>query len=68
MGSLSRELLTVKEFCAEWKVARSTFYHWLATGTAPEVIKLPNGALRIDRRAVEIWESSHRLTRVAGAA
>jgi predicted DNA-binding transcriptional regulator AlpA len=67
MGSLNRELLTVKEFCAEWKIARSTFYQWLATGTAPQVIKLPNGALRIDRRAVEAWESVHLLTRTGAA-
>jgi predicted DNA-binding transcriptional regulator AlpA len=56
-----RELLTVPEFCKEWRVARSTFYAWLAKGTAPRVVKLPNGQLRIDRREVETWASAHEL-------
>ncbi|WP_158845015.1 helix-turn-helix transcriptional regulator [Saccharothrix deserti] len=50
-----RELLTVAEFCAEFKVARSTFYDWLAKGTAPRVRKLPNGQLRLDRRDIDMW-------------
>lgn len=60
-----RELLTVPEFCQEWKVARSTFYAWLAKGDAPRVFKLPNGQLRMDRRDVEKWERSHELGQVA---
>ncbi|GAB3910993.1 hypothetical protein GCM10029964_115870 [Kibdelosporangium lantanae] len=63
--STSRQRLTVAEFCEEWQVARSTFYVWLAKGTAPAVIKLPNGQLRISRRAIEAWETSHT---VNGAA
>lgn len=54
----NRELLTVKEFCAEVKIARSTFYEWLATGRAPRVRKLPNGQLRIDRRDIDTWYES----------
>jgi excisionase family DNA binding protein len=50
-----RELLTVSEFCKEFKVARSTFYEWIAKGTAPVCKKLPNGQLRIDRADVEAW-------------
>lgn len=50
-----RELLTVAEFCAEFKVARSTFYDWLAKGVAPRVRKLPNGQLRLDRRDIDTW-------------
>jgi predicted DNA-binding transcriptional regulator AlpA len=60
-----RELLTVPEFCNEWKIARSTFYAWLAKGEAPRVFKLPNGQLRIDRRDIEKWEASRKLGAVA---
>ena len=63
--STRRELLKVAEFCAEWKVARSTFYEWLAKGLAPRVFKLPNGQLRIDRRDIETWAESHEMVQVA---
>jgi predicted DNA-binding transcriptional regulator AlpA len=63
--STRRELLKVAEFCAEWKVARSTFYEWLAKGLAPRVFKLPNGQLRIDRRDIEAWAETHELGQVA---
>lgn len=53
-----RELLTVKQFCDEFKVARSTFYDWLTKGMAPKCRKLPNGQLRIDRRDIETWYST----------
>lgn len=49
------ERLTVAEFCAEWKIARSTFYDWLAKGLAPKCHKLPNGKLRIDRADIDAW-------------
>jgi excisionase family DNA binding protein len=52
------ERLTVAEFCNEWKVSRSTFYKWLAKGEAPPVIKLPNGQLRIDRLAIDVWAAA----------
>jgi predicted site-specific integrase-resolvase len=59
--SVNRERLTVAEFCKEWKVARSTFYVWLAKGLAPPVVKLPNGQLRMNRRDVDAWEVANRL-------
>lgn len=49
------ENLTLAEFCAEQKIARSTFYSWRATGKAPRCIRLPNGKLRIRRSDVERW-------------
>ncbi|MGH2846203.1 MAG: helix-turn-helix transcriptional regulator [Thermoleophilaceae bacterium] len=49
------ENLTLAEFCAEQKVARSTFYSWRATGKAPRCIRLPNGEIRIRRAEVERW-------------
>lgn len=57
-----RELLNVAEFCQEWKVARSTFYRWLAIGEAPEVFKLPNGQLRMERSAIDAWATRMRLS------
>lgn len=63
--STKRELLKVAEFCAEWQVARSTFYEWLSKGEAPRVFKLPNGQLRIDRRDIEKWERSREFGQVA---
>lgn len=62
---MKRELLKVAEFCLEWKVARSTFYEWLAKGEAPRVFKLPNGQLRIDRREIEKWATSREIGEVA---
>jgi len=52
------ENLTLVEFCAEQKIARSTFYSWRATGKAPRCVKLPNGQIRIRRSEVERWLSS----------
>jgi excisionase family DNA binding protein len=56
--STRRERLTVAEFCAEMKIARSTFYDWLAKGKAPRCKKLPNGQLRIDRNDIDQWYDS----------
>ncbi|WP_199441697.1 helix-turn-helix transcriptional regulator [Umezawaea beigongshangensis] len=53
-----QELLTVAEFCAEFKVSRSTLYEWLAKKTAPRCRKLPNGQLRFSRSDVEKWFNS----------
>lgn len=53
-----RELLTVAEFCKEFKVSRSTLYEWLAKGLAPRHAKLPNGQLRFNRSDIETWYGS----------
>lgn len=53
-----RELLTVAEFCTEFKVSRSTLYEWLAKGLAPRHAKLPNGQLRFSRSDIEKWYGS----------
>ncbi|HEY0641560.1 MAG TPA: helix-turn-helix domain-containing protein [Pseudonocardiaceae bacterium] len=47
--------LTVKQFCEEMQISRSTFYEWVAKGKAPRCRKLPNGQLRIDRRDIDAW-------------
>jgi predicted DNA-binding transcriptional regulator AlpA len=52
------ELLTIAELLAELQVARSTFDTWRTVGSAPECIKLPNGQIRICRRALDAWLAS----------
>ena len=49
------ELLTIAEVIAELRVPRSTFYRWRQAGTAPRSVKLPSGAVRIRRTALEEW-------------
>jgi len=39
-------------------LARSTFDDWRRRGDGPEVIKLPNGQLRIDRAVLNAWLDS----------
>jgi len=50
--------LTVKQFCDELGIARSTFYEWRAKQSAPRCIKLPNGEIRIRRAEYERWLDS----------
>jgi excisionase family DNA binding protein len=49
------ELLTVDEVCAELRITRSTFYDWRAKGKAPSCHRLPNGAIRVSRDALNRW-------------
>lgn len=49
------ELLTIGEVIAELRVPRSTFYRWRKDGTGPPVMKLPSGAVRIRRTALDQW-------------
>ena len=55
MASEPDELLTIAEVIAELRVPRSTFYRWRQRGTAPRVMKLPSGAVRIRRAALDQW-------------
>ncbi len=50
--------LTVREFCDELGISRSTFYEWRAKGRGPRCIRLPNGEIRIRREAFERWLDS----------
>jgi len=54
-GVAADELLTIEEVIAELRVPRSTFYRWRQQGIAPRVMKLPSGAVRIRRTALEKW-------------
>lgn len=47
--------LTVEQFCDELEISRSTFYEWRSKSRTPRCIKLPNDAIRIDRRDYEEW-------------
>ena len=49
------ELLTIEEVITELRVPRSTFYRWREKGIAPRVMKLPSGAVRIRRAALNEW-------------
>ncbi len=49
------EKLTVNEVCAELKISRSTFYAWRQSKKGPRTIRLPNGDLRVTRRALDAW-------------
>lgn len=55
MASEPDELLTIAEVIAELRVPRSTFYRWRQQGIAPRVVKLPSGAVRIRRTALNEW-------------
>jgi excisionase family DNA binding protein len=55
MAGQPDELLTIEEVITELRVPRSTFYRWRQTGIAPRVMKLPSGAVRIRRTALEQW-------------
>lgn len=55
MASEPDELLTIEEVIAELRVPRSTFYRWRQKGIAPRVVKLPSGAVRIRRTALNEW-------------
>jgi excisionase family DNA binding protein len=38
---------------------KSTLYSWLHRGQGPPVVKLPSGALRFRRQALEAWIKTH---------
>ncbi|MPZ81603.1 MAG: helix-turn-helix domain-containing protein [Actinophytocola sp.] len=50
--------LSVKQFCEELGISRSTFYEWRAKQRAPRCIKLPNGEIRIRRAEYDRWLDS----------
>ena len=55
MASHPDELLTIEEVIAELRVPRSTFYRWREKRIGPRMMKLPSGAVRIRRTALEEW-------------
>ncbi len=49
------ELLTIADVIAELRVPRSAFCRWRQNGAGPRVMKLPSGAVRIRRTALQEW-------------
>jgi excisionase family DNA binding protein len=49
------ELLTLDQVAAELKVSREALYRWRRQGTGPPSIRLPGGAVRIRRSALNGW-------------
>ncbi len=47
--------LTVDEVCTELRIARSTWEKWRQKNAGPQVVKLPNGQLRIRRDWLDAW-------------
>jgi excisionase family DNA binding protein len=49
------ELLTLTQVAAELKTSREALYRWRRRGTGPPSIRLPGGAVRIRRSALQAW-------------
>ena len=49
------EALTLAEVLSEVRMSRAAFYRMRARGKAPELIKLPNGHLRVRRAELDRW-------------
>ena len=49
------DLLTIDEVIATLRVSRAAFYRWRRRGTGPASGRLPGGAVRIRRDALDGW-------------
>jgi excisionase family DNA binding protein len=49
------DLLTIDEVIATLRVSRAAFYRWRRRGTGPQAVRLPGGAVRIRRAALDQW-------------
>jgi excisionase family DNA binding protein len=52
-------LLRLKEAADLLGLKPSTLYSWLHRGQGPPVVRLPSGALRFRRQALEAWTNTH---------
>jgi len=48
-------LLSVDEVCARLGISRSTWDKWRGRGVGPEVLRLPNGSLRVRESRLDAW-------------
>lgn len=46
---------TVTEACKILGVSRSTLDKWRAKGSAPRMVRLPNGSLRVEAEELDAW-------------
>ncbi|MCB5168763.1 excisionase [Streptomyces bambusae] len=51
------ELLPLEAVLTELSITRATYYRWRNRGYAPEMQRLPNGRLRISRRALDAFKN-----------
>jgi excisionase family DNA binding protein len=49
------DLLTIDEVITSLRVSRTAFYRWRRRGTGPPSVRLPGGAVRIRRAALQEW-------------
>src|ERR1700680_2522246 len=49
------DLLTIDEVIATLRVSRAAFYRWRRRGTGPPTGRLPGGAPRVQRSALQQW-------------
>ncbi|HUZ26561.1 MAG TPA: helix-turn-helix domain-containing protein [Streptosporangiaceae bacterium] len=49
------DLLTIDEVIATLRVSRAAFYRWRRRGTGPASVRLPGGAVRVQRSALQQW-------------
>jgi excisionase family DNA binding protein len=49
------DLLTIDEVIATLRVSRAAFYRWRRRGTGPATVRLPGGAVRIQRADLQQW-------------
>jgi excisionase family DNA binding protein len=49
------DLLTIDEVIVILRVSRAAFYRWRRRGTGPASVRLPGGAVRIRRAALQEW-------------
>ena len=49
------DLLTIDEVIATLRVSRAAFYRWRRRGTGPATVRLPGGAVRVQRSALQQW-------------
>jgi excisionase family DNA binding protein len=49
------DLLTIDEVIVILRVSRTAFYRWRRRGTGPASVRLPGGAVRIRRAALQEW-------------
>src|ERR1039457_1126790 len=49
------DLLTIDEVITTLRVSRAAFYRWRRRGTGPATVRLPGGAVRIRRDALDGW-------------
>jgi excisionase family DNA binding protein len=51
----AEELLTLDQVAAELQVSREVLYRWRRRAAGPPAIRLPGGAVRIRRSALQGW-------------